>query len=162
MKKHILALAVAISSAFCASAADEYAYSISVNQKDGTKTEFKFEEEPVATIEGDDLKISLYNTTDLQSVLFPIAELENLTIIWGNTTGVKDMAESKVSFGITRTALEAEGLAAGTAVDIYSTDAKHVAHAVSDANGAARIDISSLGSGVFMVKAGNKSFKFIR
>lgn len=161
MKKHILALAVAISSAFCASAADEYAYSLSVNQKDGSKVEFKFDEEPVATIDGDDLKITLYD--DMSSVLFPIADLENLTIAKSNLTGVEAIsAQGEVSFGLTRQTLDVDGLAAGVNVDIYTSDGKHAARAICDANGSARIDVSKLGSGIYLVKAGKKSFKFIR
>lgn len=161
MKKHILALAVALSSAFCAAAADEYAYSLSVNQKDGTKVEFRFDEEPVATIEGDDLKITLYD--DMRSVLFPIAQLENLTIAKSNLTGVDAIAEQgKVSFGLSRQSLDVEGLSAGVNIDVFASDGRHVAHAVSDDNGAVRIDLSSLGSGIFVVKAAKQSFKFIR
>lgn len=161
MKKHILTLAVAISSVFCASAADRYAYSLSVNQKDGTKVEFKFEEEPVATIEGTDLKITLYD--DMRSVLFPITEVENLTINRSNPTGVNSIAdENKVCFGLKREALDVEGLVAGVDVDIYASDGRHVAHAVCDADGAVSIDITSLGSGIFVVKAAKQSFKFIR
>lgn len=163
MKKHILALAVAISSMFCASAADDYAYSLCVNQKDGEKVEFKFEDQPIATIENDNLKITLYETDDLESVLFPIDALENITFTRSNLTGVNAIdSKGKVSFGLTREALDVNGLASGVNVDIFASDGRHVAHAACGADGSARLDLSPLGKGVYTVKAGKQTFKFIR
>jgi len=76
MKKTIIAIAAVLASAITASAVD-YKHKLIVNKADCTKVEYKFEDTPVATVEGDDLKIELASTRE--SVLYPIADLASLT-----------------------------------------------------------------------------------
>lgn len=160
MKKYIIALTAALATAISASAVD-YAHKLLVNKTDGTKVEYKFEDCPVASIEGDDLKISfLYSE---QTVLHPIADIVNLTFDKEEVNSVEGIyTEGSVSFGLTRDLLEAAGLPAGTAVRIYDMAGALHAEGTCDADGAVSIPIASLGQGVYLVKAGNNSFKFIR
>lgn len=165
MKKFIFAAVAVLASVFGVSAENVvYAYKLIVNQKDGTSVEFKFEEEPVATLEGDDVKITLYAADDIDNgVLFPIAQLQNFTFEKDALSGVSEVAsKADVSFGLTRTALQVAGLEAGQAVDIFSADGRQVARGICDANGNATIALEALPAGVYAVKAGKSTFKFIR
>lgn len=161
MKKTIIAIAAVLASAITASAVD-YKHKLIVNKTDGIKVEYKFEDTPVATIEGDDLKIELVSTKE--SVLYPIADLANLTFEKKEYDSVESVGDdaSRVSFGISRETLEVSGLAAGTSVSVHDLSGMLRATGVCDASGSATLDIGSLGSGVYIVEAGNNTFKFIR
>lgn len=159
MKKTIIALALAVATAFGASAAN-YEYSLLVNKTDGTSVAYLFQDSPVATIEGENLKIT--STTD-EGVLHPIEDLSNLTILRKETSGVATLVDKgAAAFGVTRQTFDAAGLAAGAEISIFSADGMLCAKGSADSEGRAAIDISSLGKGVYMVRAGKNSFKFIR
>lgn len=159
MKRYIIAITAALATAISASAVD-YAHKLLVNKTDGTKVEYKFEDAPVASIEGDDLKISFQYSDE--TVLHPIADIANLTFD-KTEVGIEGIfTQGSVTFGLTRDLLEAAGLPAGTTVRIYDMAGMLHAEATCDADGVASVSIASLGQGVYLVKAGNNSFKFIR
>lgn len=149
-----------MATAFGASAVD-YIHTLIVNKTDGTKVEYKFENVPVATIEGDDLKIELLTTSE--SVLYPIADIVNFTFE-KELSGVDNISsdEARVSFGITRESLEASGLASGAELSVYNAAGMLCVKAVCGDNGSVSVDISTLDKGVYVVNAGNNTFKFIR
>lgn len=160
MKKFIIAIAAVLATATSASAF-EYLYSVEVNKTDGTKVAYKFSQNPVVTVEGDDMKMTYDGGT--QSVLYPFAEVVNLTFSKTENSGVDNVGvDGTVSFAVTRDALEATGLAEGTAVTIYDTAGAMRAQGNADADGSLTLPLGSLGQGVYVVKAGNNSFKFIR
>lgn len=163
MKKIISAIAAALACVLTAAAANtaiEYEYSLVLNKTDGTKVEYKFESIPVAEIQGDDVKITL--TTTRQSVLYPIAQITNFTFERA-TNGIDGIeAENRVSFGISDDAIEVAGLAPGTTVTVYDLAGSLRATGVCDTEGALRLSIGSLAKGVYVISAGNNSFKFIR
>lgn len=162
MKKYIIAIAAALATAFGASAAD-YAYTLVLNRADGTKSNFLFSDIPIATIEGDDLNI-LENITGI-SVIVPIADIVNFTfekeLIPDGVENVS-LEAARVSFALTRESLDVKGLSESTEVLIFDAKGALCVKGSSDSNGAITLDISSLDKGVFLVKAGNNSFKFIR
>jgi len=161
MKKTIIAIAAVLASAITASAVD-YKHKLIVNKADGTKGEYKFEDTPVATVEGDDLKIELASTRE--SVLYPIADLASLTFEKKEYDSVECIGDdsTRVSFGISREALEVSGLTAGASVSVHDLSGMLRATGVCDASGSVTLDIGSLGNGVYIVEAGNNTFKFIR
>lgn len=161
MKKIIIAITAVLAAAMAVSAAD-YKHKLIVNKADGTQVEYRFEDTPIATVEGDDLKIELASTRE--SVLYPISDLANLTFEkkeYDSVEGVGDDA-GRVSFGISRETLEVNGLAAGVTVSVYDLTGMLRVSGVCDATGAVSLGIGSLGSGVYLVEAGNNTFKFIR
>lgn len=159
MKKTIIALAAAIAAAFSASAYEQYF--VQVNKTDGTEVRYWFLDVPVAQIEGDDLKFTMAMTHE--TVLYPFAEVNNLTF------GKVDLAvegigtdHTGVSFAITAETLEMTGAAAGCEVAVYDAAGALRARGTADAAGALSLPVGQLDKGVYLVKAGNNSFKFIR
>lgn len=160
MKKTIIALAAALASVLGVQAAD-YSNSLLVNKTDGSTVEYRFADVPVATIEGEDLKIEVLATRE--SVLYPINDIKNLTFK-KEVSGVEDIVAggNHVMFGLAGDMLEAAGLEAGTEIVIFDAAGVLRASAKADADGCASIKVSDLGKGVFLVKGGKHMFKFIR
>lgn len=146
-------MVMAATSAF----AGEFLYSVIVNKTDGTKVEYQFADKPVATLEGDNMKM----TCGGESVLYPFASIENLT--FDKRSGVDGVTvDGNVAFGLTREALEASGLQEGTLVNIYDVSGALRASGAAGVDGSVSVSLDGLGSGVYVVKAGNNSFKFVR
>lgn len=161
MKKIILALAALATCAFAGKAAD-FKHSLVVNKTDGSMVEYLFSTQPVATIEGDDLRITVASTG--ATVLYPLSEFVNMTINAYDPSGVNPALEENLtpSFAITETALEAQGLPQNAYVAIYDTAGALRAQGRADSLGALSIAIANLPKGVYVVAAGNNNFKFIR
>lgn len=158
MKTKIFALFAALAAAFSASAL-EYNHSVVVNCTDGTKMEYKFHDCPVAFVDGDEVNISV--TMTHESVSIPMADITNLTFT--KVSGVESVKEdSRVSFGITRESLEVAGLEPGVSVAIYDVAGVMRVQGACGADGQVTLAIGDLASGVYVVSAGEKSFKFIR
>lgn len=160
MKKTILALTAALATAFGASAAD-YTHSFIINKVDGSTVEYQFQDEPVITISEDNFLVRLVSSPD-DGVLYPMADVVNIT--FDKQVGVQAIEgdTNHVTFGISRETLDVAGLAPGADIYIYNTAGSLCIKAVCNADGAASVNISSLGSGVFVVNAGGNAFKFIR
>lgn len=160
MKKTIIALFAVLATAITASATD-YTYSLLVNKTDGSKVEYKFAEEPVITIEGENMKVTL--ATDEQGVLYPFADVANLTFD-KQQSGIKavEAAEGRVTFGLSRDLLEVSGLSDRAEVSIYTVSGVLMAKTACTPDGYASLEISSLPAGVYLVSAGQHKFKFIR
>lgn len=161
MKKTILAIGAALAVAISAQAAVDYTHTLVANMNDGTQTKFEFQDIPVATIEGEDLMITLMTTMD--SYAIPMSELVNITID-RQESGVKGIeAESNaVRFGLTHDQLEVWGLPEATDVTVTDINGILQARGTASADGYAAVAIGELGKGVYIVKAGKNGFKFIR
>lgn len=162
MKKYIMAIAVALATTFGVSAAD-YAYTLVLNRTDGTKSNFLFENIPVATIDGDVLTI-VENISGL-SVELPISEFASFTFDKEEIPdGINNVAtnDGNVTFGLSCETLDVMGLSEDVTIMIFDAAGKLRVEGRSDVNGAATLNISGLDKGVYIVKAGNNTFKFIR
>lgn len=159
MKKYIMALIALGAAAFSASAVN-YAHSVWVNLTDGTKVEYKFEDVPVMGVEGTDVKITLASTDE--SVLYPMADIENFTFSKEVTEGVGNLSVVSPSFGLNRETLDVTGLPGGTEIRIYDMAGREVARGKCDASGKVAVRVGSLPGGVYAVKAGKFAFKFTR
>lgn len=156
MKKIFLALA-AVAMSFAAQAV-EYDYSVFVNQKNGENVEYKFEDEPVASFDGENLVMNVIE----QHISYPMADIVNLTI--GKTekeSGVADVKADMTVF-VSRDAVTIAGLEEGETVAVYDMAGMAVVGGKTDAAGNFSASLSELPKGVYIVKAGKNSFKFIR
>lgn len=160
MKKFMIAAATVLASAFGAYAAGEYTHSVLVNLKEGDNVAYKFEETPVAQIDGDNLKITLGTTG--QSVLYPFADVVNLTFNKevSGVAGVND--DATATFGLSSETLEATGLTAGTEISVFDAGGALRVRGTANDNGYAAVYVGNLDKGVYLVKAGKHTFKFIR
>ncbi len=152
-------MAAVIAAVFGANALEQYY--VQVNKTDGTQERFWFYDMPVAQLEDDNLKFTMAQTHE--TVLYPLAEVSNLTMgcVGMGVDGVGDDF-SGVSFAVTAETLVMTGAAAGCEVAVYDTAGSLRARGAADAAGSLSLPVGHLDKGVYLVKAGKNSFKFIR
>ena len=152
-------MAAVVAAAFSANALTHYY--VQVNKTDGSEERFWFYDMPVAQLEDDNLKMTVVMTQE--AVLYPLTEVNNLTMgyvdlgvegVGGDSTGL--------SFTITNETLKMTGAAAGCEVTLYDMAGALRARVAADAAGTLSLPIGHLDKGVYLVKAGKTSFKFIR
>lgn len=161
MKRQLTAITTALAAVFMMSAF-EYQHFVVLNFTDQSSVEYMFEDRPVATFEGSDMKLSNV-TPDPNGILYPMAEIENITFRkQRDDSGVDAPKGLCGSFAVNRDFLKGFGLAKGTAIEIFSPEGKSLAHAEADQDGNCSISLTGIPSGVYVVSAGTKSFKFIR
>lgn len=160
MKKFFISAAASLI-ALAAGAVESAPHSLVITKKSGETVEYKFADQPVATFEGADMVITLALTGT--QVTYPAAQVATLTVT-PRTLGVDDAAVAvpTVTFEIAPEAITCSGLAAGTRVALYAADGRIVASAAANADGSAVIALGGTPAGVYIVAAGNESFKFIK
>lgn len=151
----VAALAVTL----CASATD-YAYSVLINQANGNTVEYKFEDMPVATFSEDNMVINVGE----QHVAYPIADIVNLTFDRTEKpeSGVAGVVNTDMTVMLSKESLDIRGLNPGVKVAVYDVSGRMLISADADADGSFSTSLSALGKGVFVITAGNNSFKIIR
>ena len=158
MKKTIIALIAVMATAFGAAA--ETAYSVWVHLVDGSKVEYRFDDEPVATLENGEVKLTLNMTG--ATVSYPMTDIVNFTFTSAEV-GVNEIdAASAPWFKVGSELFEAGNLGAGVSVAIYDLSGKLLLSAESDAAGNVAIPVRNLDKGVYAVSAGRHAFKFTR
>ncbi len=158
MKTKILVIFAVLATAFSASAL-EYNHSVLVNRTDGSKLEYKFHDCPVVFVEGNNINISV--TMTQEKVVIPMADIVNLT--FNKVSGVESVIDDgRIFFGITHETLEVSGLEPSARVTVYDMAGMMCVQGTCDANGCVTIAIGDLAKGIYVVNAGDKSFKFIR
>lgn len=161
MKKTILAIFAALATVFGAAAAD-YAYTLVVNKSDGSKVNFLFENNPVATFDNENL-----NITEVMSGLefsYPLSDVVDMTFdkeLIPDGVENLDVSESNVAFGLNKETLDVYGAPEGTLVNIYDLKGALRAQGFVNADKKASVSIAGLEHGAYIVKAGNNTFKFI-
>lgn len=152
-------MAAVVAAAFSANALTQYY--VQVNKTDGSEERFWFYDIPVAQLEDDNLKMTV--TMTQEAVLYPLTEVNNLTM--GHVDlGVEGVGDgfTGLSFTITNETLEMTGAPAGCEVALYDMAGTLRACGTADAAGTLSLPIGHLDKGVYLVKAGKNSFKFIR
>ena len=157
MKRYILAICALLVAV--ASQAAIAGKTLLVTMKNGNETEFKFSATPVATFEGTDMKI----TTDRGGavVTMPVADVENMTLI-DDLSGVSEVSANRVSFVIGDSEIQGSGFAPATAAALYSLDGMLLDRCATDDSGCFMLAIPVGAKGTYIVKAGDRCFKFIK
>ena len=152
-------MAAVIAAVFGANALEQYY--VQVNKTDGSEERFWFYDMPVAQLEDDNLKMTVVMTQE--AVLYPLTEVNNLTMGYVDL-GVEGVGGdfTSLSFTITNETLKMTGAAAGCEVTLYDMAGALRARVAADAAGTLSLPIGHLDKGVYLVKAGKNSFKFIR
>ena len=157
MKRYIIAicaLLVAVTSQ--AAIADK---TLLVTMRNGNETEFKFSATPVATFEGTDMKIATDQGAAV--VTMPMADVEKMTVI-DDLSGVAEVSANRVSFVIGDSEIQGSGFDPATAAVLYSLDGMLLDRCAADDNGCFMLTIPVGVNGTYIVKAGDRSFKFIK
>ena len=125
---------------------------------DSTFTAFKCADQPVVRPDATGLIIEVNGT----QITFPLNEARKFTFATDEqvAAGIENPVNNG-TYEITQNGISVEDLKDGTVIAIYDISGKTVARKQA-VGGSASIDTSSLPHGVYVVKAGNINFKFMK
>ena len=132
--------------------------SLIVLQKDGTKSTFELATKPQVTFEGTDLKIHSGETDATIS-------LSQIVRYWFETrdaSGVTEMNVDESAVSYEGGTLVLSGLKTGTTANVYSTDGRLVQSLTAQRDGSYRLSLSSLPTGVYVVKMNTTTYKIMK
>ena len=126
-----------------------------------SETNFFIVEKPVISLTADAVKVNFNEGHEIQ---FPLSEFKHVYYQTADTpTGITDVSGKQANlFTLTRTAVQAVGLEAGSAVTVYTLDGRQVAAAQADASGSVTVSIESLSAGVYVLQSSASTFKFVK
>lgn len=132
---------------------------LTVTDADGSKTSFVLTQKPVVSFTTSSLRLVAGNDT----IDYPLSQYRSFALTDDNeTTGISATKRLKASplfsFGNT---LRGSGLEPNSTVALYSVSGQLLKQSRVSANGTVSIPLEGL-KGVVVVKAANKSFKFIK
>ena len=140
-------------------------YNLVLWTKVGLRTEFSFGDQPLVTISGDVFTVTSQKTT----VEYKAVDIEKFTVEYLNETSgqlvdaiTPPVLLDKPLVSLTSDMLTISGCSPQSAVDIYSMDAKRVAHVRTDNNGRAQLSLAGWSRGVYIVKTEATTFKISR
>ncbi len=136
-------------------AADGNGQLLVLTQTDGNVSKFALSDAPVITYSGNDIVVTCGDAV-LQTSM---ANIEAVTFGKGEPTAINEMRKEDVVPSFSFNTASFEGLQAGAPITIYSLDGKMMSGAKADVEGKARIDLSDLQKGVYILHTPNKSFK---
>lgn len=126
-------------------------------QKDGSKVNYNLDEQPKTTFTKDDLVI----TTATATISYPLAKIQRYTYE-GGTLSVRDIKEDGVSISHSGDHIVVKGLTSGKTVIVYRVDGTQLLTQRSDSSDRMTISLSSLPAGVYIIKADEITYKFLK
>lgn len=128
-----------------------------ISTQDGNSVAYSLSTRPVVTFEGTDLVLT---SSDIV-VRYPIIDVKDITFAEATDNAIGEV-KGNITFAINGNRIIAKGLDKGVTMQVFSTDGKSIASAKTNASGEAIIDISKLGHGIYVVKAGKKTYKVMK
>lgn len=127
-----------------------------LHQTNGTNVSIGFDEKPVLSVYVNGVRLA----TSTYDVCYENNQVKSFEIVDTNT-GINDIAEhTKPS--LSNGQISVDNAKSGTEVMVYSTQGMLVSKVAADENGHANVNLSSLPTGVYVVKVGNNSYKFMK
>jgi len=126
-------------------------------QKDGSKVSFNLDEQPKTTFTADNLVI----TTATSTLNYPIAKIQRYTYE-GGTLSVQDVKTGGIVISHEGDIITVKGLAIGKTVAVYRMDGTQLLTKRSDNSDHVVLSIGSLPAGVYMIKADEITYKFLK
>ena len=132
-----------------------------VTQTDGSKSEYALTDAPtlsfkadsiVVTCKGDEIRFDLAGLTGYH------IETKHVSTSIDKAPTVENESETP-SFAFRNATFS--GLKAGTRIVVYTLDGQAVKTIVATDDGTAKVDLSDLARGVYILRAPNKSFKMV-
>lgn len=139
--------------------ATEAANYLTVTDTNGSKVSFALTQKPTVSFTASSLRLVAGD----QTIDYPLTQYRSFTLTDSNeTTGIGTVrtADGTPVFTLGET-LQASGLEPNSTVAVYSIGGQVVRQARANASGLVTMPLNGL-KGMLVVKAGNKSFKFIR
>ena len=156
MKQRLLL--ITILTAFSIGMYAEQVETLIVKLKDGSETAFFLKDKPQVTFEGTDLKVASQNG----DTTFPLADVLRFTYALKDTSGINETVDRKTSVSFEDDVLVISEIKAGNMVSIYSLDGKLLNQLTPQHTGTYRLNLSELPSGLYLVKAGNITYKITK
>lgn len=119
---------------------------------------FSFSDKPVISYSNNELVVAANSVT----IQFPLAKLRKITIEGSLDEALTDITAAELpdtKFSFSRDQASVRGEEPGTPVYVYDLNGVMCAQGVIDAQGKADIPLSSLSSGIYVVKTKKTSFK---
>lgn len=126
-------------------------------QKDGTKVSYDLDEQPKTTFTAEDLVI----TTATATISYPLTKIQRYTYE-GGALGVQDIKADGISISHVGDNVIVKGLKNGKFVTIYSIDGTQQLAKRSDGSARMTLSLSSLPAGVYVIKADEITYKFLK
>lgn len=125
-----------------------------IYEKQGQTATFDLELRPTVSFMDNDIRLVCGNT----DILYPLDSYLKMTIQEADLeTSTEHIPDA--SFSITENGILAHGC---NSMELYTVDGKIIAKENAHADGTVTLSTGNLGTGVYLVKVGNKSFKIIR
>lgn len=132
---------------------------ITIHQKDGQKVSFGFAEKPVVTYTDNYLVVKTTGT----EMQYPLLSLSKITFS-DTPTSVTPVADGKQSpvIEFDGYAVNMAGVKANASVTVFSSEGKAVSESKADAEGLVSISLEGLPQDVYLIKAGEITFKVLK
>ena len=154
MKRLMLCFLIAAITATMASADDMVLH---VWQTDGQVLKIKLDQEPTTSYDDGQLVI----TTLTNTLSFPLENVKRYTYA-NNASGLDALNATEVTFSGDGETITLTGLKPGTEVALYNVAGQMLHSTVADSSNRVSATVSNLPTGVYVVKAGNITYKITK
>ena len=129
--------------------------------KDNVQHQFVIAEaKPEVTFEGNSLKVTCAKTST--SATFALADVLRFTYVKSDGSGIDELSDDPAAVSFDKGTLVISQLKAGATVDVYNTDGRLVQQLKARRSGTYRLSLSQLPTGVYVVKAGDTTYKIMK
>lgn len=140
---------------------------VTVTTKDNSKVHFIAATHPHVSFTGDGVTFKFTNIDNQENwpeFSYPLDDFASIT--YGredrSLTGTDGPVRSEVLFNVTDAVVEAGGLPSGSVMTVCSAAGVDAGHAKVGPDGSARVDISRLAPGVYVVATVAATYKFVK
>lgn len=129
--------------------------------KDNVQHQFVIAEtKPEVTFEGANLKVTCAKTA--ASATFALKDVLRFTYATSDGSGIDELADDPAAVSFDDGMLVISQLKANATVGIYNTDGRLVQQLKARRSGTYRLSLSQLPTGVYVVKAGDTTYKIMK
>lgn len=128
--------------------------------KDNVLHQFVLADKPTVTFEGTQLKVTCEKAS--ASASFNLSDIIRFTYAGKDAAGIDEMTTDPAEISMEEGVLVISQMKANSTVKVYSMDGKLVRQLTAQRAGTYRLSLSSLPSGVYIVKADNITYKITK
>lgn len=160
MKQKLLLLLLLMTSVIGMRAADKQ-NTLFVLTKGNVLHQFVLADKPKVTFEGENLRVTCENNASA-SYTFKLADIVRFAYDAKSASGIDEIAVKPAEISQEGDVIVISQIKAGTMVCVFSLDGKLVRQLDPRHSGTYRLNLSELPSGLYMVKAGNTTYKITK
>ena len=160
MKQRLLLLSLLMICFIGVRAADKQ-NTLFVLTKGNVLHQFVLADKPKVTFEGTNLKVTCENNASA-SYTFNLSDVIRFAYDEKSATGIDEVVAKPIDVSQEGDVLVVSQLKAGATVNVFSIDGKLVRQLKPHRSGTYRLNLSELPSGLYLVKAGNTTYKITK